>query len=146
MKESFVRMDQLCILTEVVVTESGIKGHTEPRAHCSNVNFLILLFHCSYIGSKQWGKPSKGTQDLSVLSRQFLLNLELFLLKKILCISFWLCWIFCAGIFQSQQVGSTLHCGAWVSHCSDFSYCGAWASIIVARELDCSSFWARAQA
>ena len=68
-------VDQLCILIEVVVTESVIKRHIEPCVHCSNVNFLILLFYCSYIGIKQWGKPSKGTQDLSVLSLQFLLDL-----------------------------------------------------------------------
>ena len=32
-----------------------------------------------------------------------------------------------AGFLQLQRAGATLHCGAWASHCSGFSCCGAWA-------------------
>ena len=37
--------------------------------------------------------------------------------------------------------GATLHCGAWASHCSGFSCCGArvlgtWASVVVAHRLN----------
>ena len=40
----------------------------------------------------------------------------------------------------SRRAGATLHCGAWASHCSGFSCCGAWAlcawaSVVVARGL-----------
>ena len=46
-------------------------------------------------------------------------------------IYFWLCWNFAAarGLFSScgeQGVGGLLSCcGAWASHCSDFSCCKA---------------------
>ena len=35
--------------------------------------------------------------------------------------------------------GPTRHCAAWVSHCSGFPCCGAWApgSVVVARGLRC---------
>ena len=44
------------------------------------------------------------------------------------------------GFPQLRQVGATLHCGAWASHCGGFSCCGAWAlgtraSVVVARGL-----------
>ena len=42
-----------------------------------------------------------------------------------------------------QQAGVTLRCGAWASHCSAFSHCGAqaagtWASVAVKQGLSCS--------
>ena len=48
--------------------------------------------------------------------------------------------LLCVGFLQLQQVGATLHCGAWASHCGGFSCCGAralgaWASVVVARGL-----------
>ena len=44
------------------------------------------------------------------------------------------------GFLQLQRVGATLPCGAWASHCSGFSCCGAWAlgaqaSVVVAHGL-----------
>ena len=64
----------------------------------------------------------------------FFINLFIYLLATLglLC---------CARAFSScSERGSTLHCGAWASHCSGFSYCGAWAlgvwaSVGVACEL-----------
>ena len=68
--------------------------------------------------------------------------------------------LLCVGFLQLQLAGATLHCGAWASHCGDFSCCGAWAlgmwaSVVVAhglsscgsRTLECrlSSCGARAQ-
>ena len=40
----------------------------------------------------------------------------------------------------------TLHCGAWASHCSGFSCCGAralgaWASVVVARGFSSCGSW-----
>ena len=45
-----------------------------------------------------------------------------------------------AGFLQLQQVGATLCCGAWASHCGGFSCCGARAlgaraSVVVALRL-----------
>ena len=36
------------------------------------------------------------------------------------------------GFLQLQQVGATLHCGAWASHCGGFSCHGAQASAVAA--------------
>ena len=33
--------------------------------------------------------------------------------------------LWCAGFLWLQRAGATLHYGAWASHCSGFSYCGA---------------------
>ena len=73
----------------------------------------------------------------------------------ILCIYFWLRWVFVAacGLSLVVVMGATLHCGAWASHCVRASHCGgffccrawalgAWASVVVARGL--SSCGARA--
>jgi len=35
--------------------------------------------------------------------------------------------LLCAGFLQLHEVGATLPCGAWASHCSGFSCCGAQA-------------------
>ena len=48
--------------------------------------------------------------------------------------------LLCACFLQLWQAGATLRCGAWASHCSGFSCCGAWAlgtwaSVVVARRL-----------
>ena len=48
--------------------------------------------------------------------------------------------LLCAGFLWLLQAGATLRCGAWASHCSGFSYCGARAlgmqvSVVVARGL-----------
>ena len=57
--------------------------------------------------------------------------------------SFWLHWVLVAarGLFlQLRRAGATLHCGAWASHCSGSSCCGAralgpQASVVGARGL-----------
>ena len=47
----------------------------------------------------------------------------------------------CAWLFSGcSEWGATLRCGAWASHCSGFSCCGAralgsWASVVVAHRL-----------
>ena len=48
--------------------------------------------------------------------------------------------LLCTGPLQLQQVGATLHCGAWASHHGGLSHCGArapdvQASVVVARGL-----------
>ena len=55
------------------------------------------------------------------------------LFVKDLYIYFWRCWVFVAvWVFCRWDVQGLLCCGVWVSHCSDFSCCGAWAQV---REL-----------
>ena len=49
--------------------------------------------------------------------------------------------LLCAGFVQLQRAGATLRCGAWASHCSGFSCCGARAlgvraSVVVACGLN----------
>ena len=48
-------------------------------------------------------------------------------LKFICLIQFWLHWVFVAarGLSLVAASRATLHCGAWASHCSGFSCCGA---------------------
>ena len=63
--------------------------------------------------------------------------------QKVLFISFWLCWVFVAAHRLSLIVasgGSSLIASVWVSHCSGFFCCGAWAlgtraSVVVTDEL-----------
>ena len=49
--------------------------------------------------------------------------------KKKKKIYFWLHLVFVAArrLFPVAVSGATLCCGAWVSHCGGFSYCGTWA-------------------
>ena len=47
-----------------------------------------------------------------------------------------------AGFLQLWQVGATLCCNARASHCSGFSFCGAWASVVVARGPSSCGSWA----
>ena len=52
-----------------------------------------------------------------------------------------------ADFLQLRQVGATLRCSAWASHCSGFSCCGAQAlgartSVVVARGLSSCGSWA----
>ena len=51
---------------------------------------------------------------------------EGFFFLIILCISFWLWWVFVAALAFSgcNEAGATLPCRAWASHCGGFS-CGA---------------------
>ena len=54
----------------------------------------------------------------------------------------------CVRAFSLQQVGATLRCGAWASHCGGFSCCGAWAlgaqaSVVVAHGLSSCGVWAQ---
>jgi len=60
------------------------------------------------------------------------LNGVSFLKKELvnqLFIYFWLCWVFVAerALLWLRRVGDALHCGAWASHGSGFSGCGAQA-------------------
>ena len=66
----------------------------------------------------------------------------LFILKYILFIYFWLCWVFAAapGLSLVVASGATLCCGTQASRCGGFSCCGAralgvWASVVMARRL-----------
>ena len=66
-----------------------------------------------------------------------------------LFIYFWLRWVFVAacGLSLVAVSGAILPCGAWASHCSGFSCCGAQAlglraSVVVARGLSCCGLWA----
>ena len=48
--------------------------------------------------------------------------------------------LLCVGFLQLRRAGATLPCGAWASHCSGFSRCGAQAlgaraSVVVTRGL-----------
>ena len=48
--------------------------------------------------------------------------------------------LLCTGVLQLWRAGATLRCGAWASHCSGSSCCGAWAlgswaSVVVAHRL-----------
>ena len=69
---------------------------------------------------------------------------------KLLCVFFFFLILFIfvwvgssllrTGFLQLRQVGATLHCCAWTSHCGGFSCCGAWAlgvraSVVAARGL-----------
>ena len=63
---------------------------------------------------------------------------------KINLFIYWLHWVFVAAhrlsLVAASGGGATLHCGAWASHCSGFSCCGAWAlgmqaSVVVAHRL-----------
>ena len=64
-----------------------------------------------------------------------------------LFVQFWLRWVFVVAekaFFGCDESGVTLHCGAWASHCGDFSCCraqvlGSQASIAVVHGLSCSS-------
>ena len=52
-----------------------------------------------------------------------------------------------AGFLQLQGAGTTLHCGAWASHCGVISCCGARAlgaraSVVAARRLSSCGSWA----
>ena len=70
------------------------------------------------------------------------MTMETFFLNKfILFIHFWLRWAFVAVRRLS------LRCGAWASHCSGFSCCGARAlgvraSVVVAHRLSSCGSWA----
>ena len=56
----------------------------------------------------------------------------------------------CIGSFSScSKWGLLSSCGAWVSHCNDFSHCwaqaaGAQASVVAAHRLRSHSLWAQA--
>ena len=61
-------------------------------------------------------------------------------------IYFWLHWVFVAvgGLSLVAASRATLRCGVWTYHCGGFSCCGAealsaWASVVVARGLSCST-------
>ena len=74
----------------------------------------------------------------------------------ILCIHFWLRWVFVAvhRLSLVAASGATLHCGVRASHCGGFSCCGAqalgpWASVVAAHGLGSCGSWllgSRAQA
>ena len=67
----------------------------------------------------------------------FLINLFIFIYFIFGCIG---SSLLLAGFLYLRRVGATLRCGAWASHCSGFSCCGAWAlgtraSVVLARGL-----------
>ena len=85
-----------------------------------------------------------GSYPLTYLICFFFLNFYLFIFISG-CIG---SLLLCSGFLQLRQVGTTLHCGAWASHCGGFSCCGALplsvrASVVVAHEL--SSHGSQAQ-
>ena len=56
--------------------------------------------------------------------------------------------LLCAGFLWLWQVGTTLCCGTWASHCSSFFCCGARAlgtrdSVVAAHGLSCCGAWAQ---
>ena len=63
---------------------------------------------------------------------------------------FWLCWVLIAArglSLVAASGGYSLCCGAWASHCSGFSCCGAralgaQASVVVAHGLSSCVSWA----
>ena len=53
----------------------------------------------------------------------------------------------CTGFLYLQRVRAAFRRGAWASHCSGFSCCGAWvlgawASVVVAHGLSSCGLWA----
>ena len=77
------------------------------------------------------------------------LFLKVFLKFIYLFIYFWMRCVFVAvrGISLVAASGATFRCGAWASHCSGFSCCGARAlgaraSVVVARGLSSCGSWA----
>ena len=113
--------------------------------------FVILMFHCDvtmcgvfFFNLFIWFRINhQGSSSYYLLvgniNRYHCFAPIFFLIC--LFIYFWLHWVFIAACgLQLRQVGDTLRCGAWPSHCGGFSCCGAWAlgtqvSVVVARGL-----------
>ena len=68
--------------------------------------------------------------------------------KNILCIYFWLCWVFIAvqALFQLQGAGALSSWGVHAAHCGGFLLqsmaLGPWASVVKAHGLDSRGPWA----
>ena len=124
----------------------------ETGVNCLTLQRFSTLFRGSRVGGcSQLEKALRMMQKwplilprhpLSVFSWQSLLYL--FILKSFLYYALDCSGssVLSAGFFYFQQVGATLCCRGWASHCCGFSCCRAWALkcagfVVVAHWLSC---------